>query len=122
MECDSTSLSDEGLYRSFKELRDDPTVAVVFSPAAKRFFWPLDGVFLTTLSVIKTFRSANDFEPYFQHTFGGNIWHEIAQLPLTKPKVSSVEASIWGLAQWKSNWAAWHGRYEREPANPEYVT
>ncbi|KAL8366067.1 hypothetical protein RB595_004716 [Gaeumannomyces hyphopodioides] len=116
------SLSDEGLYRSFKELRDDPTVAVVFSPAAKRLFWPLDGVFPTALSVMKTPRSADDLEPYFQHTLGGDIWHEIAQLPLTEPKVSSVEASVWDLEQWESNWAAWHGRHEGEPANPEYVT
>jgi hypothetical protein len=115
--------SDEGpRYRSFKELRGDPTVAVVFSPAAKRLFWPLDGVFPTTLSVMKTPCSADDLEPYFQQTLGGGIWHEIAQLPLTEPKVSSVEASIYDLEQWEFDWVAWHGHHEGEPADPEYVT
>lgn len=84
-------------YRSFQELRGDPTVAVVFSPAAKRLVWPLDGVFPTTLSVMKTPRSVDDFEPYFQQTL--SVWHEIAQLPLTEPKVSSVEASVYDLGR-----------------------
>lgn len=109
-------------YRSFKELRGDPTVAVVFSTAAKRLFWPLDGVFPTAFSVMKTPRSANDLEPYFQQTLGGGTFHEIAQLPLTEPKVSSVEVSVSDLEQWESDWVAWHGHHEGEPANPEYVT
>ncbi|OBR12818.1 LysM domain-containing protein [Colletotrichum higginsianum IMI 349063] len=115
---------DEGPpYRSFEELRGDPTVAVVFTAAAKRLFWPLDGVFPTALSVMKTLRSADDLEPYFQQTLGGGgIWHEIAQLPLTEPKVSSVEASVYDLEQWEFNWVAWHTHHEGEPANPEYVT
>lgn len=116
--------SDEGPpYRSFKELRADPTTAVVFSPAARRLFWPLDGVFPTALSVMKTPRSADDLEPYFQQTLGGgSVWHEIAQLPLTEPKVSSVEVSVYDLEQWEFHWVAWHGHHEGEPANPEYVT
>lgn len=109
-------------YRSFKDLRGDPTVAVFFSPAAKRLFWPLDGVFPTALSVMKTPRSADDLEPYFQHTPGGGTWHEIAQMPLTEPKVSSVEASACDLEQWEPDWAAWHGHHEGEMADPEYVT
>lgn len=113
--------SDEGPpYRSFKELRGDPTVAVVFSPAAQRLFWPLDGVFPTALSVMKTSCSANDLEPYFQQTLGGGIWHEIVQPPLTEPKVSSVEASVYDLEQWEFNWMAWHGHHEG--ADPVYVT
>ncbi|KAK1590376.1 uncharacterized protein LY79DRAFT_555156 [Colletotrichum navitas] len=119
----SAVLSDEGSsYRSFEELRGDPTIAVVFSAAAKRLFWPLDGVFPTALSVMKTPRSANDLEPYFQQTLAGGIWHEIAQLPLTQPKVSLVEASVYDLEQWEFNWVAWHTHHEGEPANPEYVT
>lgn len=109
-------------YRSFKELRNDPTTAVVFSPAAKRLFWPLDGVFPTALSVMKTPRSADDLEPYFQQTTGGGIWHEVAQQPLTEPKVSSVEVSVYDLEQWEFHWAEWHGYHEGEPANPEHVT
>lgn len=109
-------------YRSFKELRGDPTATVVFSPAARRLFWPLDGVFPTALSVMKTPRSANDLEPFFQQIPGGGTWHEIARLPLTEPKVSSVEVSVSDLEQWESDWIAWHGHHEGEPANPEYVT
>ncbi|KAL2283091.1 hypothetical protein FJTKL_10196 [Diaporthe vaccinii] len=90
--------SDEGPpYRSFNELQYNPTVGVYFSPAAKRLFWPLDGVFPTALSVMKTPRSADDLEPYFQQTPGGGICHEIAQLPMTKPKVLSIEVSIYDL-------------------------
>lgn len=68
-------------------------------------------------------RSANDLKPYFQQPpSGGGIWHEIAQVPLTEPKVSSVEVSVYDLEQWESHWVAWHGHHEGEPANPEYVT
>lgn len=109
-------------YRSFKELRNDPNAAVVFSRAAKCLFWPLDGVFPTALSVMKTPRSAGDLEPYFQQTPGGGSWHEVAQLSLTEPKVSSVEVSVYDLEQWESDWVAWHGHHEGEPADPEYVT
>ncbi|KAI3390588.1 hypothetical protein diail_9115, partial [Diaporthe ilicicola] len=115
--------SDEGPpYRSFKELRNDRTVAVFFSVAAKRLFWPLDGVYPTALSVMKTPRSADDLVPYFQQTPGGGIWHEIAQLPLTQPKVSSVEVSIEDLDQWESDWVERHGYHEGERFGPEYVT
>lgn len=113
--------SDEGPpYRSFKELRGDPTVSVVFSPATKRLVWPLDGGFPTALSVMTTPRSADDLEPYFQQAPG--VWNEIVQQPLTEPKVSSVEASVYDLEQWEFDWVAWHGHHEGEPANPEYVT
>jgi hypothetical protein len=116
--------SDEGPpYRSFKELRSDPTTAVVFSPAAKRLFWPLDGVYPTAISVMKTPQSAGDLEPYFQQTPDrGGVWHEIAQLPLTVPKVSSVEASVYDLDELESDWVEFHKYHEGEPANPEYVT
>lgn len=119
----TADLSDEGPpYRSFKDLRGDPTVAVALSSAAKRLFWPLDGVFPSALSVMKTHRNADDLEPYFQQTLEGGIWHEIAQQPLTEPKVSSVEASIYDLEQWEFNWVAWHGHHEGQPAKPEYIT
>lgn len=114
--------TDAGPYRSFRELRDDPNAAVVFSRAAKRLFWPLDGVFPTALSVMMTPRSADDLEPYFQQNPAGGIWHEIAQLSLTEPKVSSVEVSVYDLEQWESDWVAWHGHHEGEPADPKYAT
>lgn len=115
--------SDEGPpYRSFNELQYNPTVAVYFSPAAKRLFWPLDGVFPTALSVMKVPRSADDLEPYFQQTLDGGMWHEIAQLPMTEPKVSSIEVSVYDLEQWEFHWVKWHGYHEGELASPEYVT
>ncbi|KAK2036984.1 hypothetical protein LZ31DRAFT_560779 [Colletotrichum somersetense] len=115
--------SDEGPpYRSFEELRGDQTVAVVFSAAANCLFWPLDGVFPTVLSVMKTPRSVDDLEPYFQQSPAGGIWHESTQLLLTESKVSSVETSVYDLEQWEFNWVAWHAHRKGQPANPDYVT
>ncbi|KAH6658186.1 hypothetical protein BKA67DRAFT_689361 [Truncatella angustata] len=113
---------DEPPYTSFKELRSDE---VIFSPATRRLFWPLDGVFLTAISVMKIPRSPEDLEPYFQPDTGGSgsgTWHEISQLPVTEPKVSSVEASVYGLDQWESDCIAWHGVHEGGEFDPEYVT
>ncbi|ATY58714.1 domain containing [Cordyceps militaris] len=36
------------------------------------------------------------------------IWHEIAFLPLTQPKVSSINAYIPMLDEYEGNWVAWH--------------
>lgn len=71
---------------------------------------------------MKTPRSADNLEPYFQQTSGGGPWQEIAQLPLTEPKVSSIEASFYDLEQWEFNWVAWHRDHESDQFNPEYVT
>lgn len=62
----------------------------------------------------------DDVEPYFQQTTGA--WHEIAQLPLTEPKVSSIEASVFDFHDWEYNWLYWHGSHEGDRANPEWVT
>lgn len=75
---------------------------------------------------MKTPRGADDLEPFFQETNEGGVWHEIAQLPLTEPKVSSLEASVYELEQWEYDWAAWHGPWhgirEGGLVDPEYVT
>lgn len=116
--------AEEPPYRSYKELRSDH-VHVLFSPATKRLFWPLDGVFPTAISVMKTPRSPDDLEPYFQPDTGGSgsgTWHEISQLPLTEPKVSSVEASVYDLDQWEFDWMAWHRDHAGGEFDPEYVT
>lgn len=86
-------------YHFLKELRGDPSAPVVLSTAAKRLFWPLDGAFPSALSVMKTPRSADDLDSYFQQTPEGVIWHEIAQQSLTEPRISSVEASVHDLEQ-----------------------
>lgn len=116
--------SDEHSYPSFKELRSNE-VHAIFSPATKRLFWPLDSVFLTAISVMRALRSPENLEPYFQPDARGSssgTWHEISQLPLTEPKVSSIEASVYDLDQWEFDWIAWHGGHEGGEFDPEYVT
>ena len=117
----SSSQVDEPPYRSFKELRDDD-VHVLFSPAAKRLYWPFDGVFPTAISVMKTPQTADDHEPFFRPgtEAGGssNIWHEISQLPLTEPKCSSIEASVYDLEWWESDWLEFHRGHSQ---TAEYV-
>ncbi|KAK0621894.1 hypothetical protein B0T17DRAFT_535328 [Bombardia bombarda] len=110
MDTPQSGQPDEPPYRSFEDLQRDG-VRVLFSPAAQRLFWPLDGVFPAAIYVMKTPRSADDLEPFFQPNAAGDgsgIWHEISQLPLTEPKVSSVEASVRDLEQWEYDWIAWH--------------
>ncbi len=114
--------SDEPPYRSFKELRSDK-VHVLFSPTAQRLFWPLDGVFPDAISVMKAPRSADNLEPFFRPNTGGNgrgTWHEIAHLPLTEPKVTSVAALVYHLDHWESDWLESHRGHIEEIA--EYVT
>ncbi|KAI9643834.1 hypothetical protein NHQ30_007185 [Ciborinia camelliae] len=124
MVTSQSAQSEEVPYRSYKELQSDH-VHVLFSPATKRLFWPLDGVFPTSISVMKTPRSPDDLEPYFQPNIGGRgspIWHEISRLPLTEPKVSSIEASVYDLNQWEFDWVAWHRDHAGGELNPEYAT
>ena len=54
------------------------------------------------------------------NTAGGGTWHEISQLPLTKPKVSSVEVSIYDLDHWEETWLEQHR--EHTSGDAEYVT
>ncbi|KAK3325051.1 hypothetical protein B0H66DRAFT_615498 [Apodospora peruviana] len=105
-------------YPSYRELAGN-FHRVNFSPAVKRLFWPFDGVFPAEICVMKSPRSAADnLEPYFKETDGGDgIWHEIAQMPLTEPKVSSIEASSYDLEQWEYDWVAWHDCH----SDSEYV-
>ena len=124
MATSQSGQSDEPPYRSYEELRSDH-VHVLFSPATKRLFWRLDGAFPTAISVMKTPRSPDDLEPYFQPDTGGSgsgTWHEISQLPLTEPKVLSVKASVYDLDQWEFDWMAWHRDHAGGEFDPEYVT
>jgi hypothetical protein len=118
MATSQSSQPDEPPYPSYRELRSD-SLPVSFSDAAQRLFWPLDGVFPTAISVMKTSRSPDSLEPYFQPDAGGSgTWHEISQLPLTEPKVSSVKASVSDLDHWEEVWLEQH----REHTDAEYVT
>lgn len=94
---------------SYEELRSERQ-RVVFSKDFERLCWPLKGTFPTTLSVMQTMRGAlEDMEP-LQRRDG--TWHEIAFLPLTEPKVSSIKASVRILDQYEPDWVAWHEDHE----------
>ncbi len=124
MDASQSGQSDEPPYPSFRELRND-LLPVVFSLAAKRLFWPLDGIFPGAISVMKTPRDANDLEPFFRPGTGGNggdVWHEISQLPITTPKVSAIEASVCELDQWEYDWVEWHMNHPDGDFHPEYIT
>ncbi|KAE9375504.1 hypothetical protein N431DRAFT_403125 [Stipitochalara longipes BDJ] len=117
-----SSQPDEPPYSSYRELRSN-LLPVKLSDAAKRLFWPLDGVFPTAISVMKTPRSPDSLDPYFQPDAvgsgsGSGTWHEISQLPVTDPKVSSVEVSVYDLESWRNRWLEQH----REHIEGEYVT
>lgn len=59
---------------------------------------------------MQTMRGAlEDMEP-LQRRDG--TWHEIAFLPLTEPKVSSIKASVRILDQYEPDWVAWHEDHE----------
>lgn len=93
------------MHPSFEELRSDRQ-RVVFSEDFKRLFWPLRGTFPTALSVMKTMRGAlQEMEPLQR---GDGSLHEIAFLPLTLPKLSSINAFVPMLDEYEGNWVAWH--------------
>ncbi|TQV90078.1 LysM domain-containing protein [Cordyceps javanica] len=97
------------MYPSFEGLRQNKQ-RVVFSEDFSRLYWPLRGTFPTALSVMKTMRGAlQEMEP-LQHEDGS--WHEIASIPLTEPKVSSINAFIPLLDDYEGNWVAWHEHHE----------
>ncbi|KAM0485576.1 hypothetical protein ACHAPX_001564 [Trichoderma viride] len=120
----ASSQLDEPPYPSLEELRSSEE-RVIFSPAAKRLYWPLEGAFPSAISVMRTSRSVDELEPFFRPDTSGSgsgTWHEISSLPLTDPKVSSVEASLRDLDQWESDWLAWHGDHTASEFNAEYIT
>lgn len=98
-------------YLLFEELRSNE-VHVLFSEATKRLFWPLSGTFPTATSVMKTDSSPDSFQSFFQP--GSGTWHEISHLPLTEPKVSSIEASVYDLKHWESSWIEQHRYHESD--------
>lgn len=120
MATSQSSQPDEPPYPSYKELRSNRVVAV-FSDAAKRLLWIFPGVFPTSISVMKTPRSPESLEPYWQPDAkgsGSGTWHDISQLPVTEPKISSVEVSVDDLENWRNNWLGQHSEHDQG----EYVT
>lgn len=115
---DATAImAAEGSSRrlSFKEFRSNGE-AVYVTKIAHRLYWPLTGVFPATISVMKSSQGGlEEREPFCQ---SDGTWHEIASLPVTEPKVSSIEASICDLDKWEFDWIAWHEDHEAA----EFVT
>ncbi|OBT76532.1 hypothetical protein VF21_05430 [Pseudogymnoascus sp. 05NY08] len=69
---------------------------------------------------MKTPHSPDSPEPYFQPDTGGSgTWHEISQLPLTEPKISSVMVSVNELNLWLERWLEQH---QGHTPRSEYVT
>lgn len=113
MEPTPSLQSDGPPYPSFEELQRKGH-RVMFTRDTWRLYWELDGDFPGAISVMKTRKGANDLEPFFRPDTA--TWHELAGMPLTEPKVSSVEAMVSDLRQWESDWLEWHDWHEA----PEY--
>ncbi len=97
------------MYPSFEDLRRNRQ-RVVFSEDFKRLCWPLRGTFPIALSVMKTRHGAlQEMEPLRR---GDGRWHEVTSIPLTEPKVSSINAFIPMLDEYEGNWVAWHEHHE----------
>ncbi|KAK3947062.1 hypothetical protein QBC32DRAFT_103023 [Pseudoneurospora amorphoporcata] len=106
---DPSRSSDERPFPSLKELQDAGVSRVIYTPASQRLYWRFDGIFPTAISVMKNAKGAqDDLEPFFNPDTG--TWHEISQLPLTEPKISSLEVSVFDLEgeRWERDWAEWH--------------
>ena len=111
-------------YHTYKQLRSDG-VHVVLSPGAQRLFWSLEGVFPAAISVMDTANSPESLRSFLQqdvvnNDIDGDTWHEIWHLPLTEPKISSVEVSVYDLEHWEEAWMNWHRGHDEKYA--EYVT
>ncbi|OBT65800.1 hypothetical protein VE03_03314 [Pseudogymnoascus sp. 23342-1-I1] len=122
MATSQTSQQDEPPYPSYREIRSDGLPMILSPNAAQRLFWPFDGIFPASISVMKTSRSPKSLEPYVKPGTEGNsggTWHEISQLPLTEPKISSVEVSVYDLDQWEYTWLEQHR--EHTGGNAEYI-
>lgn len=117
MATSQSSQPDKPPYPAYKDLRGN-YLPVRPSPDAQRFFWPFDGVFPTSISIMKTSQSTESLEPYFQQDTDGSgsgTWHIVSQSPLTEPKVSSITVSVYDLERWEEEWIEWH----REHSSPD---
>jgi hypothetical protein len=122
MATSQSSQPDKPPYPSYNELQSDGVLVIVPPSISEHLFWPFDGVFPACISVMKTPYSPDSLEPYFQPdtgNSGGGTWHEISQLSLTEPKISSVKVSVHVLNLWLERWLEQHqGHMPRS----EYVT
>ncbi|KAK0112523.1 hypothetical protein ONS96_001759 [Cadophora gregata f. sp. sojae] len=114
------SQAGESPYPSMRDLQGDG-LPVRFVDATRRLFWSFEGDFPSAISVMKTSMTPDSLEPLFQPDPSGGssgTWHEICQLALTEPKVSSVRASVNDLEHYHGDWMGWH----REHPWAEFTT
>lgn len=95
-----------GPYPSYEELWANSRNSKIFNDAFKRVYWPLDGSFPDSFRVMKTARGAHDEMEPFRHADGA--WHEIALLPLTEPKISSIDVTLPMLDEYEGQWVNQH--------------
>lgn len=90
---------------AYPAIEDLPVQTVKKTPhAADRIFWDFDAPWPESISVMKDSKSPDSLTPYFQD----GAWHEIAQEPLTEPKVSSITVVIDLFDYYETNWIERH--------------
>ena len=74
----------------------------------KLLFWPLDGPTLETsgLAVMAGPTNPDVRAPYYNAATG--VWHPVSQLPISKPRVSSITVRVTELEDWEGNWEGTH--------------
>ncbi len=105
-------------YPSYASFRRRATIPLA-SVEARRLMWTLDGP-LTSLMVMNDGRDPDGpLEPYFQQTISGTKWHPIADMPLTRHKISSVAVTLSAFTRWAEDWEQAH--QHAEPGDPGCV-
>ncbi|KAI1153196.1 hypothetical protein F4825DRAFT_461347 [Nemania diffusa] len=87
-------------YPSYREIRSE-RIPITFNACMNRLFWPLEGAFPETVSLMKHPRgSKEDLDDNnndgSSSSDGSGPWHECASEPVTDPKVSSIEFVAYG--------------------------
>ncbi|KAJ6786649.1 hypothetical protein PWT90_03589 [Aphanocladium album] len=124
MSAEAASDSEgEAPYPSLEE-RQMNRQGVGYVPETQRIYWPLEGVFpakiayMTPTGKLRRMKRLEDLEPLYQHE--NDTWHEIASLPFTTKKVSSMQLSLRELDDWEWRWMDFHRFCSEE--QKEYVT
>ncbi|TQS32143.1 hypothetical protein Golomagni_07550 [Golovinomyces magnicellulatus] len=97
------------MYPSFEEIRSERQ-PIGMCEDFKRLYWPLSGTFPSAQAVMKTTRGAKEAMESLQDKNGN--WHEIAFLPVTEPKVSSIKVILRMLNEYEPDWVSWHENHQ----------
>ncbi|OAQ96890.1 hypothetical protein LLEC1_05321 [Akanthomyces lecanii] len=107
----SSAQPEAEVYPSFASFRRRETLPRP-STAAMRLIWTLDGS-LTSLKVMNEGLDPDaPLEPYFQQRPEGTGWHAIAEMPVTRHKISSVTVNIRPFERWAEDWEESHRHAE----------